>query len=745
MPWQRTYDEQVSYTNDNGDIYKILVSKTGVVSIYLNKPDINNTAQALKEFSALFATFPQQPFKQTSPTIIDGPGFENIIFLFHPLYLVEYLEKLLERFATAELFSNDQELFEEISKDMQEDLANATTLGILGGGQLGRMLAIAAANLGIKVKALDPAGQEASAARVAKVVKGNFRDQDEIELFARDLANLTVEIEHVHANALQKLQDHGCNVQPSPATIALIQNKFAQKQFFASKDIPVAEYCAVTDEDSLLQAVTNFGYPLILKSKLLAYDGRGNFVIRSAEDHAEALEKLGGYAKVYAEKMQSFVKELAVIVVRDKTGRMVTYPVTETIHRNNICFITETPAQISANAWQDAESLALKVVGELQGAGAFGVEMFLMPDGKVLVNEVAPRVHNSGHYTIDACETSQFENHVRAVMGMPLGSTKLKVAHTIMFNLLGAANGEKGRKIADNLKLIANLLPGCHVHWYDKDVRAERKVGHINIVGNDAKIVRALLERIAPDACKLLPEFKPKPLVGIIMGSTSDLSTMKGAMEILKELDVPFEVSVVSAHRTPDRLVTYAQEAYARGLKVIIAGAGGAAHLPGMEAALTQLPIIGVPCVPSTAATLNGIDALFSIVQMPGGIPVAAVGIGNATNAGLLAARILAAFDPILFQKLVTRQQKIHDTVIKQAQELETKGYEEFLRIEAAKKEATKLKEAQELVTQLAPLFKGMVRETLQELFPPQPVLIYHNERSVNGTTLNYTGTRLNG
>ena len=252
--------------------------------------------------------------------------------------------------------------------------------------------------------------------------------------------------------------------------------------------------------------------------------------------------------------------------------------------------------------------------------------------GQILVNEIAPRPHNSGHYTIEACETSQYENHLRAILSLPIGSTALKVPSAVMLNLLGSSN--------DMSELVgfaefALGVPGASVHLYGKsECRKGRKMGHITLTANsDAEIrarLRQLLQRLpgasadsgvsdidlyAPEAPRPGSGLSHKqPLVGVIMGSDSDLPVMLPAARILDGFNTPYELTIVSAHRTPDRLVEYARSAAARGLRVIVAGAGGAAHLPGMVAAMTALPVIGVPV---KGSSLDGVDSLHSIVQMP--------------------------------------------------------------------------------------------------------------------------------
>lgn len=249
--------------------------------------------------------------------------------------------------------------------------------------------------------------------------------------------------------------------------------------------------------------------------------------------------------------------------------------------------------------------------------------------GSVFVNEIAPRPHNSGHYTIEACETSQYENHLRAILSLPLGSTALRVPSAAMLNLLGASSN-----MSDIRTVAAHALtvPGASVHLYGKsECRKGRKMGHITVTANSdaerSERIRPLLECFpSPSPAAELERYAPlapqagsglssrQPLVGIIMGSDSDLPVMTPAARVLDQFGVPYELTIVSAHRTPDRMTGYARAAASRGLRVVIAGAGGAAHLPGMVAAMTSLPVIGVPV---KGSSLDGVDSLHSIVQMP--------------------------------------------------------------------------------------------------------------------------------
>ena len=252
----------------------------------------------------------------------------------------------------------------------------------------------------------------------------------------------------------------------------------------------------------------------------------------------------------------------------------------------------------------------------------------LIDADQILINEIAPRPHNSGHYTIEACETSQYENHLRAILSLPLGSTALKVPSTVMLNLIGHSSSMSEILATRDVALVT---PGTSVHLYGKaECRKGRKMGHITVVAESDAELRARLRPLLLSLPDSAPEeverwaappaepgagfSDPSPLVGIIMGSDSDLPVMLAAARILDQFAVPYELSIVSAHRTPDRMVQYAKSAATRGLRTIIAGAGGAAHLPGMVAAMTALPVIGVPV---KGSTLDGVDSLHSIVQMP--------------------------------------------------------------------------------------------------------------------------------
>jgi phosphoribosylaminoimidazole carboxylase len=554
------------------------------------------------------------------------------------------------------------------------------TVGILGGGQLGRMMVEAAHRLNVKTVILD--GPNSPAKQINSLdehVDGSFSEAESIKKLSSKSDVVTIEIEHVNADVLEELEKAGANIQPSASTIKLIQDKYIQKKHFISHNVATAEAKDVESTPEALKAIGDeFGYPYMLKSRTNAYDGRGNFVVNSKDSIDEALKVLHS-RPLYAEKWAPFSKELAVMVVRTLDGQVFSYPTVETIHKENICHLVFAPARVPDSVQLKAQLLAEHAVKTFSGAGIFGVEMFMLSDGEILLNEIAPRPHNSGHYTQDACVTSQFESHIRAILGLPLpkGFSKFSTPTTnaIMLNILG------GDQPNSELEVCQRALetPGANVHLYGKGTRPKRKMGHVNIVAPSMQEAERKLAIIMGEKNKAntqsdeeVPGLSEKPLVGIIMGSDSDLPVMSVGAKILEKFGIPFEVKIVSAHRTPHRMTKYATEAAARGIKAIIAGAGGAAHLPGMVAAMTTLPVIGVPV---KGSSLDGVDSLHSIVQMPRGIPVATVAINNSTNAALLAVRILGAFLPEYHTKLEEYHQTMEEEVLKKTEKLETVGY----------------------------------------------------------------------
>lgn len=580
--------------------------------------------------------------------------------------------------------------------------ARPIRVGCVGGGQLGRMMALEAPRVGIRMKFLDPAGIKCPAAQVVphtSVVQGSLNHSSKLKELAQGVDVLTVEIEHVGVETLEELEKDGVNVQPSSRVLRIIRDKLVQKEHFQAARVPLPPFRKTSSINAIKDAAAELGLPLMLKCRRGGYDGRGNAVLKSTSDAdiLDALEKLGvvvvgGAASasndssldLYAEGWIKFECEVAVMVVRSSNNHdTASYPAVSAIQEDSICRVVLAPARdVSPEIRATCEQVARHAIDSLGtgASGMFGVELFVTKDGTVLLNEVAPRPHNTGHYTQDACTVSQFENHLRGVCGLPLGSTKMTVEAAAMINVLGAPSGTEEDTLRSSNAALA--MPCANVHWYGKaECRAGRKMGHINLTGQSiAELDESLLTLLAIEgiATSTMPggRLESSPLVGIIMGSQSDLPTMNAAVDILKKFGVPYEVDIVSAHRTPDKLVSYSRSAAGRGVRVIIAGAGGAAHLPGMVASMTPLPVIGVPV---RTSTLSGVDSLYSIVQMPQGIPVATVAIGNAANAGLLAVRILSTSRGDLRQKMMTYQVELTDMVEETSSRLTEMGSDEFL------------------------------------------------------------------
>ena len=257
-----------------------------------------------------------------------------------------------------------------------------------------------------------------------------------------------------------------------------------QKKLFEKGKIPQPKFVPVESYSDLEKAAKKFGFPFILKARFNAYDGRGNALIREKNDLEKAWEKLNSN-QLYAEEFVDFDKELAIMVARDFNGKIALYPVVETIQENNICHYVLAPAQISPLTKKKALDLATKTTKLLEGAGVFGIEMFKTKDNRVLINEIAPRVHNSGHYTIEACITSQFEQHIRAITGLPLGKTKMIVSASVMVNILGSRLGPANVLGMDK----ALAIPNVSIHIYNKkDTKPERKMGHITVTDKNINL-----------------------------------------------------------------------------------------------------------------------------------------------------------------------------------------------------------------------------------------------------------------
>lgn len=356
-------------------------------------------------------------------------------------------------------------------------------IGILGGGQLGRMLIQSGIDFNIPFKVVDPDPSAPCKDLVEEFVNGKLKDFDTIYKFGQDCDIITIEIEHVNTEALKKLESEGKKVFPQPHIIELIQDKRLQKQFYKREGIPTAEF-VLTDNAAEVATHADF-LPAVNKLGKEGYDGRGVQVIRSEKDLGKAFDQPG-----LLEKLIDFEKELSVIVARNELGEIKTFPVVELVYHPeaNLVEFLFSPADISEEVEIKARVLAEQVITKLGMVGLLAVEMFLTKDQQVLVNEVAPRPHNSGHQTIEANITSQYEQHLRSILGWPLGSTK---AYTpaAMVNLLGE-DGFVGEAVYEGLDEVLQQ-EGVHPHLYGKRLtKPFRKMGHVTIVNDDSEKLR---------------------------------------------------------------------------------------------------------------------------------------------------------------------------------------------------------------------------------------------------------------
>ncbi|WP_027339642.1 5-(carboxyamino)imidazole ribonucleotide synthase [Halonatronum saccharophilum] len=357
-------------------------------------------------------------------------------------------------------------------------------IGIIGGGQLGKMMILEAKKMGFYVIILDPTPHCPASSIADEHIIAPFDDEEGIRELARRSDLLTYEFEHIGVSILKDLKEEGYQIYPSPESLEIIQNKYDQKKVLKKNQIPVPEFIQISNLDDIRAGAEKFSYPLMLKSCTGGYDGKGNYLIKDEEEIEKAYKQLGeGKVPLMAEAFVPFKKEISVIVVRGLDGEIEVYPVGENLHKDNILIETKVPAQISAQVEKRAMELAHRVIDIFAGVGIFCIEMFVSDNDRVLVNEIAPRPHNSGHYSIEGSITSQFENHIRAITSLPLGSTSL-VKPTVMRNLLGEAGATGEAKVEGIIETLS--LKNTKVHIYGKKVsKAQRKMGHLTTVANN--------------------------------------------------------------------------------------------------------------------------------------------------------------------------------------------------------------------------------------------------------------------
>ncbi|MCH7662176.1 MAG: 5-(carboxyamino)imidazole ribonucleotide synthase [Euryarchaeota archaeon] len=393
-------------------------------------------------------------------------------------------------------------------------------VGIVGGGQLGRMLAEAAAPLGIELVVLDPTPDCPASPVCRDQIVGAFDDPDSVHELAERADTLTFEIELADPDLLERVSEKfGVEVQPSPATLRMIQDKLVQKRALQDAGIPVPAFRAVDSPEELRAALDELGTPAMVKAREGGYDGRGNVPIEDSDEAEKVLEEIAGRAMV--EEMVDFERELSVIGVKgsaghspagdrtssDKEDEIATYVAGENVHEEEILRETVVPARASGAVRERAQAVAREVLDLLEGRGVYGIELFEREErspsecsseersdsrgnGKILVNEIAPRPHNSGHWTIEGARSSQFEQHVRAVCGLPLGSTELREP-VVSKNILGDERDSRKATLSGVDRLLAEPL--VHLHWYGKrEVRPLRKMGHFTVLGGDQSVEELL-------------------------------------------------------------------------------------------------------------------------------------------------------------------------------------------------------------------------------------------------------------
>jgi 5-(carboxyamino)imidazole ribonucleotide synthase len=353
-------------------------------------------------------------------------------------------------------------------------------VGILGGGQLGRMLAIAGYPLGLRFRTLD-LSSDVPAGPVSELVVADFNDTDALKRFAHGLDLVTYEFENVPVDSARFLSRR-VPVLPPPEALEVAQDRVSEKSFFERLGIPAPRFMAVNTWDDLKTALSEIGLPAVLKTRRFGYDGKGQYVVRKPEDVSLAWQSLSGVPLIL-ESFVSFEREVSILAARSRPGEVRFYPLVENHHKDGILRLSLCPAPgASSELQREAEDYAKRALEALNYVGILAIEFF-QHEGHLLANEMAPRVHNSGHWTIEGAETSQFENHLRAILGLPLGSTAT-VGHSAMLNLIGAIPDTRA----------VSSIPDVHLHLYGKAARPNRKLGHITV---RARSEEALGERLA--------------------------------------------------------------------------------------------------------------------------------------------------------------------------------------------------------------------------------------------------------
>lgn len=367
--------------------------------------------------------------------------------------------------------------------------AKVLRVGVIGGGQLARMMTVPAINLGLDLHVLAEA--EGSSAALATTMVGDYTKVELVREFAKTVDVITFDHEHVPLGVLETLEAEGVSVQPPSKALAFAQNKLRMRQRLGALGLPMPAWAEIQTAEALEAFIAENGGVAILKTPIGGYDGKGVRVVRSAADASDWLANLADFGgSLLAEEKVDFVRELAQLSARRPSGELKTWPLVQTIQENGVCSVVLAPApEVSAETLQRTADIAAAVAEGIGVTGVLAVEMFEARDGRILINELAMRPHNSGHFSIEGSVTSQFEQHLRAVLDLPLGSTAARAAHSVMVNLLGVDDSNNFVQAYD--KALA-AHPEAKIHTYGKGARAGRKMGHITVVSNDA--VHALAE-----------------------------------------------------------------------------------------------------------------------------------------------------------------------------------------------------------------------------------------------------------
>lgn len=368
---------------------------------------------------------------------------------------------------------------------MNRTIKPNATIGIIGGGQLGRMMTFAAKQMGYDVAVLEPSANSPCGQVADHVIKSEYNDREGIKKLAELSDVITYEFENIDEGEANWLTEQG-DFPQGATVLGLTQHRLKEKKAITAANIPVSPFYAVLSQDDVTKAADEIGFPAVLKTCRGGYDGKGQRVVHSYEQLEKAASELLAHGECVLEAWIPFEKEISVIVARSRHKEIAVFPVAENEHVDNILFRTTVPAKIPQSVSEEAVSIATTLVETLDVVGTLAVELFMLEDGKLYVNELAPRPHNSGHYTIEACETSQFEQHIRAVCGLPLGPTTLRTP-VVMENILG----EQLEQVLASVERMKNIK----LHLYGKDeAKPKRKMGHVTFVAPTVEKVRKLVE-----------------------------------------------------------------------------------------------------------------------------------------------------------------------------------------------------------------------------------------------------------